>query len=150
MKRNSMYFFVTGTLVLLALHSTCRAQGNTQRKDSLEALNEDYQSLSRIFETLNAGDTVYTPFFPRWSVQDRGLKLRIFSAFRNHGITFDQSDPIYVIVTPDQQEIADVRVGKTGFGKMYSKFVLARDLHQTLLARKYEYKMEVPVGYGLE
>jgi len=150
MKRGSVCFFVAATFVLLILHSTCRAQGNAQRKDSLEVLNEDFQSLSRIFETLNAGDTVYTPFFPRWSVQDRGLKLRIFTAFRNHGINFDQTDPIYVIVTPDQQDIADVRIGKAGFGKMYSKFVLAQDLHQTLLARKYEYKTEAPVGYGPE
>jgi hypothetical protein len=60
------------------------------------------------------------------------------------------TDPVYVIVTPDQQGIADVRIGKTGFGKMYSKYVLAQDLHQTLLARKCEDKTEVPVGYGQE
>lgn len=150
MKRNGAYIFGVLIAVLVAESSTVMAQGTTQRQDSLYALEEEYQSLSRIFNTLNAGDTVYTPFFPRWSVQDRGLKLRVFSAFRNHGISFDPTDPVYVIVTPDQQEIADVRIGKAGFGKMYAKFVLARDLHQTILARKYEYKIEVPVGYGSE
>lgn len=149
-QRNSVFVFGVVVAVLCMPSSTVCAQGATQRADSLLVLQEEYESLNRIFNTLNTGDTVYTPFFPRWSVQDRGLKLRIFSAFRNHGIDFDQTDPIYVIVTPDQQEIADLRIGKAGFGKMYSKFVLARDLHQTLLARKYEYKMEVPAGYGSE
>jgi hypothetical protein len=150
MKRNGVYVIGVVVTVLFTLSATVRAQSTIQRQDSLFALEEEYQSLSRIFNTLNAGDTVYTPFFPRWSVQDRGLKLRICGAFRNHGINFDPTDPIHVIVTPDQQEIVDVRIGKVGFGKMYSKFVLARDLHQTLLARKYEHKMEVPAGYGSE
>jgi hypothetical protein len=150
MKHNGVYVFGVVVTVFFTLSPTVRAQRMMQRQDSLFALEEEYQSLSRIFNTLNAGDTVYTPFFPRWSIQDRGLKLRIFSAFRNHGLTFDQTDPVYVIVTPDQQEIADVRIGNAGFGKMYSKFVLSQDLHQTLLARKYGYKTEVPVGYGPE
>jgi hypothetical protein len=150
MKRNSVHVLGVVAALLFTVSSAVWPQTTTQRQDSLLALEEEYRSLTRIFNTLNAGDTVYTPFFPRWSVLDRGLKLRIFSAFRNHGIGFDQTDPVYVIVTPDQQEIADVRIGKAGFGKMYAKFVLARDLHQTLLARKYEYKVEVPVGYGSE
>lgn len=103
-----------------------------------------------MFDALNAGDTVYTPYFPMWSVQDRGLKLRIFSAFRNHDISFNKDEPIYVIATPDQQDIADIRIGKAGFGKLYAKFVLSRDLHQTILERKYEYKTELPEGYATE
>jgi hypothetical protein len=139
---------MTVALVLFTLRSTGHAQG--QRQDSLTTLKEEYQSLSRIFDTLNAGDTVYTPFFPAWSVQDRGVKLRIFSAFRNHDIPFSQDETICIIATPDQQDIADIRIGKTGFGRMYAKFVLSRDLHQAILARQYEYRIEVPPGYGTQ
>ena len=149
MKRNDVHSIIAAMLVLVALPSSSRAQSNAQR-DSLNTLTEELQSLDRIFNTLNAGDTVYTPFFPMWSVQDRGLKLRVFSAFRNHGIIFNQDEPIYVLVTPDQQDIADIRIGVASFGKMYAKLVLSHDLHQALLERKYEYKTEVPLGYGTE
>jgi hypothetical protein len=145
-----MHLFTASVFLLLSLPCSGNAQSYNQRQDSLNALTEEFQSLSRIFNTLNAGDTVYTPFFPMWSVQDRGMKLRIFSAFRNHGITFQPDEQIHIIVTPDQQDIADIRVGTASFGKMYAKFVLSRELHQAILARKYELKTEVPLGYGTE
>lgn len=144
MKRTYFQIAVIFTALLLP------SSGSAQQRDTLGTLKEELQSLTRIFDTLNAGDTVYTPFFPTWSVQDRGLKLRIFSAFRNHNITFKQDEPIYIIATPDQQDIADIRIGGSGFGKMYAKFVLSRDLHQAILARKYEYRIELPAGYRVE
>ena len=147
MKRNDMHSFIAAMLVLVALPSSSRAQSNAQHLDSLNTLTEELQSLDRIFNTLNAGDTVYTPLFPMWSVRDRGLKLRVFSAFRNHGIIFNEDEPIHVLVTPDQQDIADIRIGTASFGKMYAKLVLSHDLHQAILERKYEYKTEVPLGY---
>jgi len=150
MKHTGMYLLMASALALFSPPYSANAQSNSQRQDSLNALIEEFQSLSRIFNTLNAGDTVYTPFFPMWSVQDRGLKLRILSAFRNHGITFQQDEPIHIIVTPDQQDIADIRIGTASFGKMYAKFVLSRELHQAILARKYELKTEVPLGYSSE
>jgi len=150
MVRACVRLLLVSTIMSLSLHSVSIAQTAVQHQDSLRALTEEFQSLTRIFETLNAGDTVYTPFFPMWSVLDRGLRLRILSAFRNHNISFDQTDQIHIIATPDQQDIANIKIGKAGFGKMYAKFVLSQDLHQTILARKYEYKIEVPVGYGLE
>ena len=149
MKRNGVCSLVAA-LVLLVLPSAVSAQNNAHQRDSLNALTEELQSLNRMFNTLNAGDTVYTPYFPMWTVQDRGLRLRILSAFRNHGIVFNQDEPIRILITPDQQDIADIKIGTASFGKMYAKFVLARDLHQAILARKYEYKMEVPGGYGVE
>lgn len=150
MIRSWTHLIVAAAVVLLSHLSLGNAQSNSQRQDSLNALTEEFQSLNRIFNTLNAGDTVYTPYFPTWSVQDRGLKLRILSAFRNHGITFQQDEPIRIIVTPDQLDIADIRIGTASFGKMYSKFVLSRELHEAILARKYELKTEVPLGYGSE
>jgi hypothetical protein len=150
MIRNASGFLLAVIIMSLSLHSSSLAQTTAQQQDSLRALTEEFQSLTRIFETLNAGDTVYTPFFPMWSVLDRGMKLRIFSAFRNHNVSFDQAEEIHIIATPDQQDIANIKIGKAGFGKMYSKFVLSQDLHQTILARKYEYRIEVPVGYGVE
>ena len=89
-------------------------------------------------------------FLPDLVSTRQEIKLRIFSAFRNHNIQFNQNDPVLVIATPDQQDIADIRIGKAGFGKMYAKFVLSRDLHQTILAKKYDYRVEVPVGYVTE
>lgn len=150
MKHTGAFLSTVTVVMCLTLCSPGRAQVNAQQAPVLDSLNEEYQSLNRIFTTLDAGDTVYTPFFPTWSVQDRGLKLRIYSAFRNHNIVFSTDDPVYIIATPDQQEIADVRIGSAGFGKMFSKLVLARDLHQALLEKKYEYKVEVPVGYTRE
>ena len=140
-------------LVVLGLPvfgSITSGQEKMQARDSLSVLKEEFQSLSRMFETLNAGDTVYSPFFPTWSVRDRGLKLRILSAFRNHDIPVDQNEPVIIIATPDQQEIADIRIGKASFGRMYAKFVLSQDLHQAILARHYELRMEVPAGYQSE
>lgn len=146
----SKHFLVAAGLVLLTLRSTGLAQGSARHQDSLNTLTEELQSLSRIFETLNAGDTVYTPFFPTWSVRDRELKIRIFSAFRNHEIVFSKDEPITIIATPDEQEIADIKIGKATFGRMYAKLVLSQDLHQAILARKYEHKIEVPMGYRVE
>ena len=150
MKHTGAFLSTVTVVMCLTLCSPGRAQVNAQQAPVLDSLNEEYQSLNRIFTTLDAGDTVYTPFFPTWSVQDRGLKLRIYSAFRNHNIAFNTDDPVCIVATPDQQEIADVRIGSAGFGKMFSKLVLARDLHQALLEKKYEYKVEVPVGYTRE
>lgn len=150
MKHARTCLLAAAMLTGLTLCSQARAQVNARQAAVPDSVTEEFQSLDRVFNTLNAGDTVYTPFFPTWSVQDRGLKLRIFSTFRNHNIEFNADDPVYVIATPDQQEIADVRIGNTGFGKMFSKLVLARDLHQALLERKYEFKVEVPVGYTRE
>jgi hypothetical protein len=149
MKQRALYLIVA-MLMLLTLPAIAISQSVSARQDSANALREELQSLMRIFETLNAGDTVYTPFFPMWSVQERGLKLRIFSAFRNHDITFSPDDPIHIIATPDQQDIANIKIGNAAFGRMYAKFVLSRDLHQAILARTYEHKIERPTGYGAE
>ncbi|MEK9136247.1 MAG: hypothetical protein AAB393_03925 [Bacteroidota bacterium] len=146
MNHKGLLISIALALVVFSVPSTGRAQ----QQDSVNAVQEELQSLSRIFNSLNAGDTVYTPFFPMWSVHDRGLKLRIFSAFRNHGIKFAEDEPVLVIATPDQQEIANLKIGNSSFGRMMAKFVLARDLHETILARQYSYIKEVPVGYAVE
>ncbi len=146
MKRRLLIFLITLAPALLILPSTSW----TQQRDSLNILTDELQSLHRMFDALNAGDTVYTPYFPMWSIQDRGLKLRIFSAFRNHDISFNKDEPICIVATPDQQDIVDIKIGIANFGRLYAKFVLSRDLHQTILEKKYEYKIEIPAGYGTE
>lgn len=150
MNAKGAYLLTIAMFMCLSFCSRGAAQVSSQQGTALDSMSEEFQSLNRVFSTLNAGDTVYTPFFPRWSVQDRGLKLRIFSAFRNHDIEVNTDEPVYVVATPDQQDIAEVMIGNEGFGKMFSKLVLSRDLHQALLERKYEYKVEVPVGYTRE
>ena len=147
MNMKRMTFWISAT-VMFIVPLLATAQSSSERQDSLKAAKDELQSLTRIFDTLNAGDTVYTPFFPTWSVQDRQIKLRIYSAFRNHDIPFNQNDPVLIIATPDQQDIADIRIGKAGFGKLYAKFVLSRDLHQAILSKKYDYRVEVPGGYS--
>ena len=137
-------------IFVITVSPNCDAQNDDLSREPLTMLREEYQSLGRIFETLNAGDTVYTPFFPTWTVEDRGLKLRILNAFRNHQISFNADGPITIIATPDEQEIANIKIGNAGFGKMYSKFVLAQDLHQAILARNYELRTLIPSGYKTE
>ena len=137
-------------IVVIGVSLNYDAQNNDAYREPLTILREEHQSLSRIFETLNAGDTVFTPFFPTWTVEDRGLKLRILNAFRNHVIRFDADGPVTIIATPDEQEIANIKIGNASFGRMYSKFVLAQDLHQAILARNYELRIVIPLGYRTE
>jgi hypothetical protein len=141
MNRVHMLIFATTSLLMLPF------TGIAQQQDSVRILKDELQSLHRVFETLNAVDTLYIPFFPRWYVHDREIALRIQKSFTNHNIPFDENDPVCIIATLDQQDIADITIGKARFGRMYAKFVLARDLYHTILERKYEYTVEIPAGY---
>src|SRR5512146_2649209 len=99
MKSTGLFLFATALLMCTALSARGFAQAGIPQGPALDSLSEEFQSLNRIFTTLDAGDTVYTPFFPMWSVLDRGLKLRVYSTFRNHNIAFSTDDPVYVIAT---------------------------------------------------
>lgn len=143
MKQNALFFVV---LLLMCGMSRATAQIE-QLRGELQFENEELKSLERILATLNSGDTTYASYFPMWAVVDRNMRLSIYSAFRNRGKEFSEEDQVIVIANPNMKGIADIRIGNTSYGRLYTSKSLDPELQKRLLKKEYVLVEETPFGY---
>ncbi len=143
MKHNILFFVV---LLLMCGMSRATAQIE-QLRGELQFENEELKSLERILATLNSGDTTYASYFPMWAVVDRNMRLSIYSAFRNRGKEFSEEDQVIVIANPNMKGIADIRIGNTSYGRLYTSKSLDPELQKRLLKKEYVLVEETPFGY---
>ena len=142
--RRAVFFSAVAAVVcgISAAHS----QIGRLRAD-LQSENEQLKSLERILATLNNGDTTYASYFPMWSVVDQNMKLSIYSAFRNRGKVFSEEDQVIVIANPNMKGIADIRIGNTTYGRLYTAKSLDPELQKNLLKKEYVLVDQIPFGY---
>lgn len=141
-----------GIVAILSLFFQSPLAGQEQ---SLPDLRRQYgqeqtnlQALRRIVRSLDDIDTSFASYFPVWSVLDRTMKLKVYEAFRNRNLPFDEIDDVLIVASPDTQEIFDIRIGESRYGRLFSKVVLDRNLKQELLRpRSYPFAEQIPLGY---
>jgi hypothetical protein len=119
-------------------------------RSELSVEKEELQSLERVLLALNNGDTVYASFFPVWTVVDKNMKLSIYSAFRNRGKEFSETDRVVIIARPNLKGISDIRIGTTSYGRLFASKSLDPELQKSLLNREYVLVDEIPFGYRSE
>ncbi len=137
-------------LILLGSIAPMFAQHIESLRSDLQSEKAELQSLERILLALNNGDTVYASYFPVWTVLDKNTRLSIYSAFRNRGKEFSESDRVVVIAIPNMKGIADIRIGNTSYGRLFASKSLDPELQRDLLNRNYEFVNETPFGYTNE
>jgi hypothetical protein len=120
---------------------------NEQLKSELERARAELQSLETVVDALNTGDSSYTVYFPTWKVLDKYTRTNIYKAFRHRAKQFTEEDLVFVIASPDQENIIDLRIGNTSYGRLYAQSILDPDLKRELLERNYAYENETPAGY---
>jgi hypothetical protein len=125
---------------------TTYAQNETLKAE-LNTARAELRSLEVVMNTLNTSDSSYIVYFPTWMVLDKYTKTSIFSAFRNRGKSFVDDDLVYVIASPDERNIIDLRIGNISYGRLYAQSILDPDLKRELLDRDYAYENETPAGY---
>ncbi len=113
----------------------------------LKTAQGELRSLERILSALNNGDTVYTSYFPMWTVYDKNTKLSIQTAFRNRGREFPEDENVTVIAHPNGRSVADIRIGKVSYGRLFASKALDPQLQKELLERNYVLVDEIPLGY---
>jgi len=137
-----------GLLFLIGFAALRTAYGqNEQLTAELKSARAELQSLETVVNALNTGDSSYTLYFPTWTVLDKYTKTSIYKAFRHRGKQFSEEDVVYVVASPDQQNIIDIRIGKTSYGRLYAQSILDPDLKRELLERNYASENETPAGY---
>lgn len=137
---------VTVVALLVLMSGASRSQIDQLRQE-VQAEREELQSLERILVALNNGDTTYASYFPMWSVLDKGMRLSIYTAFRNRGKEFSEEEKVLIIADPTMKRIADIRIGKTSYGRLFASRALDPELQRTLLERNYASITETPFGY---
>lgn len=145
MQRRHVFSFVVGFM----LASTLAAQDLPELQAQLDKSREDLRALRRIVNSLDRVDSTFEAYFPVWRVLDQTLRLKVFAAFRKRDISFDVRDDVYVIATPDTQEVVDIHVGDNKYGRLLTRNILDRTLKAELL-RVHDYPLaeEIPRGYN--
>jgi hypothetical protein len=140
------YFFSFAIWFVLA--SPLVAQDLPELQMQLDKSREDLGALRRVVNSLDRVDSTFEAYFPVWRVLDQTLRLKVFAAFRKRNISYNDRDDVYVIATPDTQEIVDVHIGDGKYGRLLTRNILDRTLKAELL-RVHDYPIaeEIPPGY---
>ncbi len=140
-------FFIAFAFCLV-LASKLEAQDLPELQMQLDRSSDDLRALRRVVNSLDRVDSTFEAYFPVWRVLDQTLRLKIFAAFHKRNIAFDARDEVYVIATPDTQEIVDIHIGDSKYGRLLTRNILDRSL-KTELLRVHDYPIaeEIPPGY---
>jgi hypothetical protein len=124
-------------------------QSTSHLREQYKREQADLEALRRIVRSLNSVDSTYEAYFPTWLVLDQTLRLKAMDVFRSRGIAVSENDDVVIVATPDSQDVVDIRIGESNYGRLYARSALDRTIKQELLRpQSYVSDERTPTGYS--
>ncbi len=140
------YLWISLLNVFFIVSSSAQSVPDLQTR--LEQERADLGAMRHVVASLNRIDSTFEAYFPMWSVLDQTLRMKVFVAFRKRNIQYNERDDVYVIASPDTQELVDIHVGESIYGRLLTRNILDRTLKRDLLQlHTYPFAEETPPGY---